>query len=185
MSPSKACPTLCPSVSATLGKTISGFVKIYLRLTQASLIPLSNLKDVIAVGPIAHKYQMDPWRKWALLVLNQFCENTCSLSSNDRLAIYSFSSAVAAAVLNRWLPVLRSRAGVDIDLRVLLGEFRENHNPSRPRDFGTGKFPTEAHFPAQELCTDEYGEGAAGFSILSGEEMVRAGTALLRNIERE
>ncbi|KAJ6473344.1 hypothetical protein C8R47DRAFT_1145246 [Mycena vitilis] len=76
--------------------------------TQASLIPLSDLKDVIAVGHLAHKYRMDPWRKWALLVLHRFCENNWSLSSNDHLAIYSFSSAVSApdlqkVVVNRWL----------------------------------------------------------------------------------
>ncbi|KAJ7662842.1 hypothetical protein DFH06DRAFT_1471566 [Mycena polygramma] len=75
--------------------------------TQASRIPLSDLNDVLAAGRIAHKYQMETWRNWALLVLNHVCENTWSLSSYDHLAIYSFASAVSApslrkVVMDRW-----------------------------------------------------------------------------------
>ncbi|KAJ7128808.1 hypothetical protein C8R43DRAFT_1111094 [Mycena crocata] len=91
--------------------------------TQADAIPLSQLHDILAVGNLAHKYQMASWQQWVLLVIRRIvAKHPGALFSADLVAIYGCKASdddlrnVAARI---WMDKIRcGRAPVEDAIRA-------------------------------------------------------------------
>ncbi|KAJ7779334.1 hypothetical protein DFH07DRAFT_950398 [Mycena maculata] len=70
--------------------------------TQAKTIPIEELQNVVAVGNLAQKYEMQSWQAWAGLVIEDFLDQSAGLlSSPDFFAIYELSYKASADEMRR------------------------------------------------------------------------------------
>ncbi|KAJ7160482.1 hypothetical protein C8R46DRAFT_1108224 [Mycena filopes] len=98
--------------------------------TQANSIPVTDVQDIIAVAVISHKYEMQTWQNWALLVLSGHLDaHAGSCSSLDFQAMYELAHETTAEtllrrIIARWLN--RVKKGLPIGDALEAAEARDD-----------------------------------------------------------